>query len=334
MRELAQRLLRGERAALAAFLNRIDDCRPGRREAALLHIDELCRAAPQPGAARVGITGPPGVGKSTLLDAVVRALRRRGERVAVIAIDPSSRRSGGALLGDRARMRSLAGDEGVLVRSMAARDRLGGLADATWPTAVTLTVAFDWVFIETLGVGQAESEVAQLVDSLVYVAQPGAGDTLQFMKAGLLEHPDLVVVNKADRRATAERTARELATSLALAAREPGAGGAPEPLLTSARDGWGIDALIAALDRHGAELRRRGAQGRQRRDGERTLALEHLERRYGSYGLGVLGGSETLVRRMDDEPERSALFWLVTLSRECERAFREASPEVEPCAPS
>ena len=334
MLEPGQRPLGGERAALSAILNRIDDDRPGRREDALLRIDEICRAAPTPGAARVGITGAPGVGKSTLLDAVVRTLRRRGQSAAVIAIDPSSRHSGGALLGDRARMRSLAGDEGVLVRSMAARDRLGGLADATWPSAAALATAFDWVFVETLGVGQADSEVAHLVDSLIYVAQPGAGDTLQFMKAGLLEHPHLLVVNKADQGAAAERTARELAAGLALGAREPGGGRAPVPLLVSARDGRGIDALVAALDRHGAELRCSGALGRRRREGERTLTLEHLERRYGSYGLGVLGGRATLLRRMDEEPERSGFSWLVALCRACERALRAAPAEADRCAPS
>ena len=156
------------------------------------------------------MTGAPGAGKSTLIDALVRALRRRKESVAVVAVDPSSQRTGGALLGDRIRMRSGGGDSGVFIRSMAARDRLGGIADNAWAAVAILAAAFDHVFVETVGVGQSEGEVAGLVDTLLFVANPGGGDTLQFMKAGILELPDVFVVNKADTGAAADRTALEL----------------------------------------------------------------------------------------------------------------------------
>src|SRR5690606_10972382 len=194
---------------------------------------------------RVGLTGAPGAGKSTLLDALVRRLRARGETVGIAAVDPSSRRSGGALLGDRARVRASALDPGVFLRSMAARERLGGLADATWASVTVLSAVFDHVFVETVGVGQSEAEVADLADTLVFVAQPGAGDMLQFMKAGVLEHPDVFVVNKADLGAIAERTASELAAGLTLGARRPD-GWSPPVLLVSARDARGIDELVAA----------------------------------------------------------------------------------------
>ena len=184
MRSLAERLLAGERAAVSDALNCIDDQRPAAREQALALLAELEPQAGGTGALRVGVTGAPGAGKSTLLDACVRALRQAETTVGIIAVDPSSQRTGGALLGDRFRMRSSARDPGVFVRSMAARDRLGGLADATHAGVEVLAAAFEIVFVETVGVGQSEGDVAHQVDTTVFVAQPGAGDLLQFMKAG------------------------------------------------------------------------------------------------------------------------------------------------------
>ena len=240
-------------------LNLLDDRRPARREAALQLLAALERGTgPSAGAPRIGLTGAPGAGKSTLLDALVRALRARGETIGIVAVDPSSRVSGGALLGDRARVRAGASDRGVLLRSMAARERLGGLADATWPSIAVLAAVFDRVFVETVGVGQSEAEVADLVDTLAFVAQPGAGDVLQFMKAGILEHPDVFAVNKADLGAVAERTASELRAALAMSARD--ATGWQRPvLLVSARDGRGVGELVAVLDAHRAHLVASGA---------------------------------------------------------------------------
>ena len=155
----------------------------------------------------------------------MRTLRPRGETLAIVAVDPSSRETGGALLGDRVRVRSGAADPGVLIRSMAARDRLGGLADGTRAAVVILmAAAFDRVFVETVGVGQSEIEVAALVDTLVYVVNPGTGDFLQFMKAGILEVPDIIVVNKADLGAEAARTAGDLESGLSLGERQRGEG--------------------------------------------------------------------------------------------------------------
>lgn len=282
-------------------MNLLDDRRPGRREAALGLLATLERAAAaqtNAGAARIGITGAPGAGKSTLLDALVRRLRARGQTVGIVAVDPSSRVSGGALLGDRARVRSGARDRGVFFRSMAARERLGGLADATWPSMAVLSAVFDVVFVETVGVGQSEAEVTELVDTLLFVAQPGAGDVLQFMKAGILEHPDVFAVNKADVGAAAERTAGELAAGLSLGA-QADADWRPPVLLVSARDGRGIDELADALAAHRAHLVASGELAERRRRARTAYVSDTLERRYGSFGVERIGGREALRARAD-----------------------------------
>lgn len=269
----------------------------------------------------MGVTGAPGAGKSTLLDALVRALRGRGETVAIVAVDPSSRRSGGALLGDRIRVRSGAADPGVFIRSMAARDRLGGLAEATRAGVEILSAAFDRVFVETVGVGQSEAEIAALADTLVYVASPGGGDLLQFMKAGVLELPDLFVVNKADLGAAAEQTAAELASGLALGERE--AGWSPPVLLVSAREGRGVAELVAVLDAHRAHLERDGSLRERRRRGREQMVLDALERRYGSHGIASLGGPEALAARVHESGAGSAFGLLEALGREIEEALRK-----------
>ncbi len=187
----------------------------------------------------VGVTGPPGAGKSTTVAALVGAYRERGLRVAVLAVDPSSPYSGGALLGDRIRMAAHAADPGVLIRSLAARGHLGGLAAAV-PAAVRVLSAlcYDLILLETVGVGQSEIEIAAVADPAIVVLAPGAGDAVQAAKAGLLEVADLVVVNKADREG-AERTVRDLRAESAV----------PVLTLVAAR-GEGLAALVAAIEAH------------------------------------------------------------------------------------
>ncbi len=321
MAELGERLRAGDAGAVAEALNLIDDGRPARRAEALDLLGDLERA---PGTSRrLGVTGAPGAGKSSLLDALVRVWRARGERVGILAVDPSSRRSGGALLGDRARVRSSSGDPGVFFRSMAARSRLGGLADATWASVHVLGAAFERVVVETVGVGQSEADVIDLTDTLLFVAQPGAGDTLQFMKAGVLELPDLFAVNKADLGAPAERTARELEAAIALTARESATWRAPVALC-SARDGTGVEALADLLDAHHAHQQREGRLETRRREGEVTLVLDAVTRRYGSYGVERVGGEDALRARLGPgAAERPGFASLARIEREIERALGE-----------
>jgi LAO/AO transport system kinase len=252
----------------------------------------------------------------------VRCLRPRGETVAIVAVDPSSPKSGGALLGDRIRVRSGAGDPGVFIRSMAARERLGGLADATRAGVVILSAAFDRVFVETVGVGQSEVDIAGLVDTLVFVGHPGAGDVLQSMKAGILELPDLIVVNKADVGESAERTARELASGLAMG--RPGdSDRAPPVLLVSARDGTGVEALVDAIDAHRSEQVTNGELRARRSRCRDAFVLECLENRYGSYGLETLGGRRAVSERMRGDASASGFALTAALGDEIETRLRK-----------
>jgi GTPase len=237
---------------------------------------ELTAAAGDRGAVRgghgarvIGITGAPGAGKSTTANALVAALRERGERVAVLAVDPSSPFSGGALLGDRVRMQEHAMDPGVFIRSMASRGQLGGLAAAT-PMAIRALDAagFDVILVETVGVGQAELEIASAADSTVVVVVPGMGDSIQAAKAGVLEIADVLVVNKADRPDTAA-TVRDLRNMVALSS----AAWKPPVVQTVATTSDGIAELIGKLDRHWSWLSTSGELECRRRARARDEVL-------------------------------------------------------------
>jgi LAO/AO transport system kinase len=230
----------------------------------------------------IGLTGPPGVGKSTLAGALIRCYRAAGSRIAVIAVDPSSRRSGGALLGDRTRLQHDPEDPGVFVRSMAARDRLGGLAELSIAAMVLLRALYDVVILETVGVGQSETDVADSADTVVFCVQPGSGDSLQFMKAGIVEIPHLVAVTKADMGAAAKRARADVEGALGLAE----AGDWPvEVLSLAALRGEGVEPLIAALDRRWAWLADAGRLQRQRQAQARQWVVEAIRQRYGREGL-------------------------------------------------
>lgn len=249
-RELVDRLLGADRRALARVLTHIEDGSEQRlREVvALLH--------PHTGSAQlVGITGSPGVGKSTLTNALIRSWRDQDRRVAVLAVDPSSPFSGGALLGDRVRMADHALDDGVFIRSMASRGHLGGLSWATPQALLALDAAgYDLIVVETVGVGQAEVEVAGVADTTVVTVAPGMGDAVQAAKAGILEVADVLCVNKADRDG-ADRTVRELEDSQRLA---PDAGQHAAICRTVAATGEGVGELAAAIDAHYQGLRDSG----------------------------------------------------------------------------
>jgi len=239
----------GDRLALSRLLTAVENRSPVAEAA-------LRRLYPAAGRAHlVGITGPPGSGKSTLVAALIAEVRAAGRPVAVIAVDPSSPITGGALLGDRVRMQAYADDSDVFIRSMASRGHAGGLASTSTAAAAVLDAAgFDLILIETVGTGQSEVEVAAAADTTVVLEAPEMGDEVQAIKAGLLEVADLVVVNKGDKPG-AQRTAAQLRAMLvASAPRDPGdtrpRPKRPEVLITTAATGAGVPELLAALDRH------------------------------------------------------------------------------------
>ena len=295
---LAERVRSGDRGGVAQALNLVDDGRATRRAEALELLDALEGHAK---GRRIGITGAPGAGKSTLLDVLATRLCSRGRSVAILAIDPSSRKTGGALLGDRFRMGAAARDSGVFFRSLAARDQLGGLSEVTGASLDVLAAAFDTVFVETVGVGQSEAGIVDLVETLVFVAQPAAGDLVQFMKAGILEWPDVFFVNKSDLSELAQRTATELRAGIELG-RPNRPGERPPVLCGSARDGIGVDALLEAIDRHHDALARSEAGTRRRAAGRLARIRTALTNRYGTRGLARLMAKTPLEQQVDAHP--------------------------------
>jgi LAO/AO transport system kinase len=280
--ELGARLRERDLSAAPAALNLIED--RSRREQASELLAEVAPAAlgGEAPAHLIGITGPPGAGKSSLLSALVAEWRGGGRSVAVLAVDPSSKRSGGSLLGDRARIDHDPGDDGVLIRSTAAGGRLGGLAAATREAAEALAAAFDLVVVETVGVGQSETDVEEVCDTIAVVVQPASGDTLQFLKAGIMEVPDVLVVTKADLGDAATRSRRDLAQAL----RALGKRDVPVLAVSSVPPPSGIAELAAALDEHRARLDVSAARTRARRQ----AALREFAAERGDAAVRALGG--------------------------------------------
>ena len=281
--DLVARARTGDPAAVARLITLVEDASPSLREVMSALREHAGRAHV------LGITGAPGVGKSTSTSALVSAMRRDGRRVGVLAIDPSSPFSGGALLGDRVRMGDHALDRDVYIRSMGARGHLGGLAWST-PQAVRVLEAAgcDVVVVETVGVGQSEVEVAGLADTTLVLLAPGMGDGIQAAKAGILEVGDLYAVNKADRDG-ADRTRRELRTMLTMGERPEGVW-RPPVVKTVATTGEGVDELLGEIDRHAAWLEESGdlvrrRTARARREVE-AIALATLRERWGHAGDG------------------------------------------------
>ncbi|RSM63082.1 methylmalonyl Co-A mutase-associated GTPase MeaB [Amycolatopsis sp. WAC 01376] len=273
--ELVDRARDGVPRAIARLLSLVEDAHPRLPEVA-------AKLTPHTGNARViGLTGPPGVGKSTSTSALLTALRAKGSRVGVLAIDPSSPFSGGALLGDRIRMTEHATDPGVFIRSMATRGHLGGLSWAT-PQAVRVLDAagFDVVLIETVGVGQSEVDVVKLADTTVVLLAPGMGDGIQAAKAGVLEIADVFVVNKADRDG-ADATVHDLKQMISLVRREIRGPSWRQPIVrTVASRGEGVEDVVRALDDHHDWLVQRdelpGRRAARARDEVEAIALQRL----------------------------------------------------------
>jgi LAO/AO transport system kinase len=258
--ELVTRTRESDPRAVARLISLVENDSPKLRDVA-------AALGPHTGHAQVvGLTGAPGVGKSTTTSALVAMLRAAGKRVGVLAVDPSSPFSGGALLGDRVRMQDHATDDGVFIRSMASRGQLGGLSAAVPQALRVLDVAgCDMILIETVGVGQAEVEIASLADTTLLVLAPGMGDGIQAAKAGIIEIADVFVVNKADRDG-ADQVARDLRYMQSLGGRHSDAGAWRPPIVkTSAARNEGIDDVVAAIEKHHGWMDEHGELGRRRR---------------------------------------------------------------------
>jgi LAO/AO transport system kinase len=308
---LGARLRARDLSAAPATLNLLESTAAADREQGAALLAEVSPAAlggEAPGHV-IGVTGPPGAGKSTLLSALLHAWRgaisgedREGRTVAMLAVDPSSRRSGGSLLGDRARIEFDPADAGVFIRSTSAGERLGGLAWATRSAAHALAAAFDVVVIETVGVGQAETEVADVADTVAVVVQPGSGDVLQFLKSGIMEIPDVLVVTKADLGQIALSARRDVSAAL----RSLGSSATRTVAVSSVPPPQGIDELIAAFDAHrdGIDL------GERRLRARRANALSDYVHEHGDRGLRALGGrraAERLLETQDPALDTAAL---------------------------
>jgi LAO/AO transport system kinase len=289
--ELAAKVIAGERRAVARAMTLADRDAPAAKAVHAALAGHLGRAH------LIGVTGAPGAGKSTLVNALTGEFRRRGRRVGVIAVDPSSPISGGAILGDRVRMDAGAADDGVFIRSLASRGHLGGLSRAAARAADVLDAAgYDVVMVETVGAGQSEVEIADLAQTRLVVCPPGLGDEIQALKAGILEIADVLVVNKADLPG-AERAGRDLAAMLGL--RAPAAWRVPL-CMTSAATGAGVTALADTIERHRAHVAKNGrtADGAQRRRLLASVVADRVRARItGAEEAALAGGLDALAQR-------------------------------------
>lgn len=295
---LAGQVTAKDRAAVATALNLLDDTRPNARRVASQLLAALPEEKLDAEAHLIGITGPPGVGKSSLTAALINVWRRQNKRIGILAVDPSSPLSGGALLGDRLRMMAGEGiaDHSVFVRSLANRGAFGGLSAEVWPMSLVMLAAFDIVLIETVGVGQREVDVSKLSDTTVFVAQPASGDSIQFLKAGIMEVPHVLVVNKADIGAAARRMLAELRTTLGHRI-DPDGWEIPA-CSASAIKNIGIEELAETIEAHRLWLLSKGRLADRRRRFQAEWIIRRLKDEFGRFGVEKLGGEDGLFRQL------------------------------------
>jgi LAO/AO transport system kinase len=290
---LVERLLAGDRGAASRLMSIVESRRRGYRESLGLIMPHTGRAY------AIGVTGPPGAGKSTLVNALIKHYREQDKRVGVVAVDPSSAISGGAILGDRIRMLGFYQDPGVFVRSMASRGQLGGLSATTSDVVRVMDAAgHDIMIIETVGVGQDEIAIAGLADTTLLIEVPGMGDDVQALKAGVLEIGDVIVINKADREG-ADRLANQIKTVMRLLPSPEGAW-VPPIVKTVAAEGTGVTELGAAIERHRAYLAQEGRLEAKRRARLKTELLERTRDLVLRRILSDLEGSGRLTQVLDD----------------------------------
>ncbi len=293
--QLAESVAQGNRSAVANALNIIDNKRPEAKECAAQLLSALPQKKLLEGGHIIGITGPPGAGKSSLVSALIHVWREAGITVGVLAVDPSSRISGGALLGDRLRIKLPQFDEGLFIRSLASRGHLGGLASEVWPMGLVLSACFDLVIIETIGVGQTEIDIANVSDTVCYIAQPASGDSIQYLKSGIMEIPDILVVNKADLGDPAKKTARELRRCLAPVESEQD--WTIPVSLVSASEGSGIEKLVQIFAEHRTWLSQANKLTSSRVEHQAAWGIKLLREEFGRHGLELVGGESTLLQQ-------------------------------------
>jgi LAO/AO transport system kinase len=293
---LAESVSEQDRSAVAKALNLLDDKRPETRQHAARLLAALPKQRLYNSGHLVGLTGPPGAGKSSLTAALVRVWRKRALGVGILAVDPSSPISGGALLGDRLRMLSGGLDASVFIRSLACRGEYGGLSAEVWPMSLVMLAAFDIVLVETVGVGQKEIDVSKLTDTTCFVAQPASGDSIQFLKAGIMEVPHVLVVNKADVGIAARKTLSELRATL----RPPSHAEdwRVPALAASATIGTGIEALADSIEAHRAWLVAKGLLTPVRQRFQAEWIIKRLLEEFGRFGIETLGGQSRLLSRL------------------------------------
>ena len=288
-----EQVMAGNKVAVSKALNLVENRSPVCADAVLKFIETVSKN-PRSKRHIVGISGPPGVGKSSMISQLIQKYRAQNKTVGVLSVDPSSKKSGGALLGDRVRIKYDPKDPGVFIRSMAAGQHLGGLAKNTILILMVFEAVYDRIILETVGVGQSETEIENVVDTVVLVIQPGSGDLLQFMKAGIMEIPHILVINKSDQQALATKTFHDLSNAIMIELLDRKAW-KMEVVLTSVTKETGFDSLIRRLQEHRKFLGDKGV-GEKRKINCYYWVMGSFKERYGSFGAELLGGDEEIMK--------------------------------------